>query len=186
MTHSSKQIVETFLVTCARMGDRVAQEQLVSRFQNKFLRHAYRLLGDAEQARDAVQEGWLEILRGLSRLQDDEAFTVWAFRIISRRCARQISGLQKTRKIIQTVSGETTQDTRAEEQIECASDKQSVHQAAARLSSEHKAAIALFYLEEMSVAEVAVVLEIPVGTVKSRLMHARQNLRKVLEGEDHG
>ncbi len=49
-----------------------------------------------------------------------------------------------------------------------------------------RAAIGLFYLEEMSVAEVAVALEIPVGTVKTRLMHGRKKLRATLEGDDHG
>jgi RNA polymerase sigma-70 factor (ECF subfamily) len=51
------------------------------------------------------------------------------------------------------------------------------------LPAGHRAAIALFYLEDMSITEVAVALDIPVGTVKSRLLHARQKLRTVLEGE---
>ena len=56
MVESTKRIVEAYLVTCARLGDRVAKEQLVTRYQKKFLRHAYRLLGEAEQSRDAAQE----------------------------------------------------------------------------------------------------------------------------------
>ena len=106
VVESTKRIVEAYLVTCARLGDRVAKEQLVTRYQKKFLRHAYRLLGEAEQSRDAVQDGWVEILRGLPKLKDDGAFPAWAFRIITRKCAKHIAGLQKARATLETVSGE--------------------------------------------------------------------------------
>ena len=61
-----------------------------------------------------------------------------------------------------------------------------LRKALAKLPKEHRATIGLFYLEEMSVAEVAVALEIPVGTVKTRLMHARKKLRTTIEGDDNG
>ncbi len=186
MARSPRRIVEAYLVTCARLGDRTAREQLVARFQRKFLRHAYRLLGDAEQTRDVVQDGWVEILRGLPKLQDDGAFPAWAFRIITRKCAKHIAGQQKTRKTLTAMSGEPMPDNRADGAIERAIDRKPVHAALAKLPAGHRAAIALFYLEDMSVAEVAVALEIPVGTVKSRLLNARHKLREILEGEDHG
>jgi len=186
MAQNSKHIVEEYLVACARMGDQAAQQQLVSRYQKKFLRHAYRLLGEAEQARDAVQDGWIEILRGLPKLQDDGAFAAWAFRIVTRRCTRAISGFQKNRKVMQTLQGEPRPENSAERDIERAADRKPLNEAMGKLPAEQRAAIALFYLEEMSVAEVAVSMDIPVGTVKSRLMHARQKLRVALEGEDHG
>ena len=88
------------------MGDRAALEQLVIRYQRKLLGHAYRLLGDAESARDAVQEGWIDILRGLSKLQDEETFSVWAFRIITRKCTRHIARLQRNRKVLKNMQGE--------------------------------------------------------------------------------
>ena len=181
-----KRIVESYLVDCARLGDRAAQEQLVVRYQKKFLRHAYRLLGDAEQAKEAVQDGWVEIVRGLPKLKDDGAFQAWAFRIVTRRCAKYIAGLQRTRAMIETVACEPAPGNRAEADNELAADRKPVREALAQLPAKHRAAVALFYLEEMSVAEVAVALDIPVGTVKSRLMHARGMLRAALEGEGHG
>lgn len=186
MTQSTKRIVEQYLVTFARLGDRAAQEQLVTRYQKKFLGHAYRLLGDAEQARDAVQDGWIDILRGLPKLKDDGAFPAWAFRIITRKCARHIDGLQKSRVILQTVADEPGPDHMVADEIECAADRKPLHEALAKLPAEHRGAVALFYLEDMSVAEVAVALDIPAGTVKTRLMNARKKLRAALEGEDHG
>ncbi len=186
MTQTTKRTVDKYLVTFSRLGDRGAQEQLVTRYQKKFLGHAYRLLGDAEQARDAVQDGWMDILRGLPKLKDDSAFPAWAFRIITRKCAKQIAGMQKSRVILQSMSDEPGPDHVAEDEIEQAADRKPLHEALAKLPAEHRGAVALFYLEDMSVAEVAVSLDIPVGTVKSRLMNARKKLRAALEGEDHG
>ncbi len=183
---SPKRIIEKYLVTCARLGDRVAQEELVTRYQKKFLGHAYRLLGDAEQARDAVQEGWIDILRGITKLKDDGAFQAWAFRIITRKCSKHIAGSQKDRVIHQSILDEPGPDHVAGDEIERAADRQPLKEALAKLPSEHRAAVALFYLEDMSVAEVAVALEIPAGTVKTRLMNARKKLRAALEGESHG
>lgn len=186
MAQSTKRIIGKYLVTFARMGDTAAQEQLVIRYQKKFLGHAYRLTGDVEIAKDAVQDGWIDILRGLPSLQDDGAFLAWAFRIITRKCSRHIAGLQKSRVILKAVSEEPQPDHMGGEEIEQAADRGPLHEALTRLPAEHRGAVALFYLEEMSIAEVAVALDIPAGTVKSRLMNARNKLRAALEGEGHG
>ena len=186
VAQGASRIVEDYVVTCAQLGDRAAQEHLVARYQPRFLRHAFRLLGETEPAKDAVQDGWIEILRGLRKLKDSKAFTAWAFRIITRRCAKHIARAQKTRKTMEALSGEQVPDTRAEDKIEHAADRGPLRRALAGLPAEHRAAVALFYLEEMTVAEVAVALDVPAGTVKSRLMNARSKLREALEGDDDG
>ena len=186
MTPSKKRQFNEYLVTRARMGDRAALEQLVKRYQRRFLGHAYRLLGDVEMARDAAQEGWVDILSGLQRLKDEGAFSAWAFRIITRKCARHIAGLQKNREILKSMRNDTGTENQTTGDIDQAMGRQMLRKAMAELPEGHRAAIGLFYLEEMTVAEVAVALEIPVGTVKTRLMNARKKLRKTLEGEDHG
>lgn len=186
MVQGASRIVEDYVVTCAQLGDRAPQEHLVARYQKRFLRHAFRLLGEAEPAKDAVQDGWIEILRGLRTLKDSKAFPAWAFRIITRRCAKHIARAQKTRKTMEALSHGQVPDMTAEDEIEHAADRGPLRQALARLPVEHRAAVALFYLEEMTVTEVAVALDVPVGTVKSRLMNACRKLREALEGDDHG
>jgi len=186
MMQSKKRQFDKYLVARARIGDRDALEQLITRYQSKLLGHAYRLLGNAESAKDAVQEGWIDILRGLYKLKDEEAFSVWAFRIITRKCTLHISRLQKNRKILKNMQGEPRTESTVSNDIEQVLDQRILRKALAKLPDEHRAAIGLFYLEEMSVAEVAVALEIPVGTVKTRLMHARKKLRAALEGDDYG
>lgn len=187
VTQNPKRIVDAYLVTCAQLGDRSAQEQLVSRYQRKFLRHAYRLLGDGEQARDAVQDSWVEIVRGLSKLKDNTAFSAWAFRIVTRRCAKLIAGLQKSRRAVDAASDPSDPSGAATCAPARGDDPTSfleMRDALAALPPAHRATVALFYLEDMNVAEVAVSLDIPAGTVKTRLMHARQKLRAMLTGED--
>ena len=75
-------------------------------------------------------------------------------------------------------------DLPALDPISEADEAQHVRHAIDRLPPDHRATLALFYLEEMGVAEVAVALDIPAGTVKSRLAHARAKLKEILKGED--
>jgi RNA polymerase sigma-70 factor (ECF subfamily) len=173
--------LDSYLVASARLGDRDAYDQLVRRWNGRLLAHAWRLLRDDEAARDAVQEGWIEILRGLARLRDDAAFAAWAYRIVSRRCARGIARARKDRLVAEASA--CRQDEAAEAPPDVL-DARALDRALAQLPPGQQAAIALFYLEEMSVAEVAVALDVPVGTVKTRLMHARRALRGRLEGDE--
>ena len=175
-----------YLITRARLGDRAAQEQLVTRYQRKFLGHAFRFLGDVELAKDAVQEGWIDILRGLYKLKDEDAFSAWAFRIITRKCARHIARRQKNREVLKNMREETSIASTTSDDTNPVLGRDILRKALAKLPEGHRAAIGLFYLEEMSVAEVAVALEIPMGTVKTRLMHARKKLRMTIEGDDNG
>ena len=173
------RLLDEYLLAAARAGDRRAFDALARRWQRKLLAHAWRLLGDAEAARDAVQDGWIEIARGLSRLRDDRAFPAWAFRIVSRRCARFVAA---------NIRGRTLASAPAEEPEavapESGRDHDRLRAAIRALPEEQRAAIALFHFEELSIAEVAVALDVPAGTVKTRLMHARRKLRAALGGDE--
>lgn len=153
---------------------------LAERWHGKLVAHAWRLTGDREAARDAAQAGWVEIVRGLGRLQDERAFAAWAYRIVSRRCARQVGEAVRRRELGEALAAEP--ETMATEPAGTG-DQERLREAIAALPPDQRSAIALFYLEEMSVAEVAVALNIPAGTVKTRLMHARRKLRSALEGD---
>ncbi len=182
----SERIYDEYLVASAIGGDRLAFERLVARWQPRLLRHAWRVLGDAEQARDALQDAWIEILRGLRRLDDVAAFPAWACRIVSRRCYRMM-GRAARAPFGPGVDGSMLEPLVPERDSgEFASDLATVKGALSLLPGPQRAALALFYLEEMSVAEIAVALDVPPGTVKTRLMHARRKLREHLEGNSHG
>ncbi|MEX0899506.1 MAG: sigma-70 family RNA polymerase sigma factor [Gammaproteobacteria bacterium] len=181
MSKEKERALDAYLVASARVGNRNAWRRLVERWQPRFLGHAYRLTGDAELARDAAQDAWAEVLRGLAGLDDVVAFPAWALRIVGRRCARLVNKQVKWRATEAALAREP--DTAPEQSDSAQRDLQltAVRGALHSLSTEQRTAIGLFYLEEMSVAEVAVVLDVPIGTVKTRLMHARRKLRAQLE-----
>ena len=181
MARTAARIFDEYLVVSARAGDAKAFDLLARTWQKKLVAHAWRLTGDAEVARDAAQQGWIEIARGLNRLQDERAFPAWAYRIVSRVCARQIGEAVHRRKL----SAEVAAQPEAEpEEVGSRHDADMLRAAIRALPAEQRTAVALFHFEELSVAEVAVALNVPAGTVKTRLMHARRKLRAVLEGDE--
>lgn len=185
MQDESGRIYDQFLVMAVNTGDRAALARLVARWQPRLLGHARRVLGDGERAQDIVQDAWMQILRGLGSLDDVAAFPAWAFRVVSRCCYRQFrrphldaTGPDDASSCDFGMSGYTS--------AEIGSDMARVMAAIAALPPGQKAALALFHLEGMSVAQVAVALDVPPGTVKTRLMHARYKVRKHLEGDRSG
>lgn len=182
MDRTREQLLDEYLIASARIGDRKAFELLARRWQKKLLAHAWRLTGDVDQAREAAQDGWIEIVRGLGRLRDERAFPAWAYQIVSRRCARQIGRVRRERTLAAAVAAEPVVAVEPPETADPGAAGR-LRVALAALPQAQRAAVALFYLEDLSVAEVAIALNVPAGTVKTRLMHARRSLRAVLEGD---
>lgn len=178
---SIENIVEEYLVAGARLGDHKAIARLAALRGPGLLRHAYRLLGNRDDAQDAMQDAWIEILKGLNGLHDDRAFPAWAYRIVTRRAARIIAANIKRRRHAADVAA--VEDVSIAETASEAADAHAVRQAIKALPPPQAAAISLFYLEDMSVAEVAIALDVPPGTIKTRLMHARTKLNKTLKGD---
>jgi RNA polymerase sigma-70 factor (ECF subfamily) len=172
----AKRALDAYLAAAARTGDRKALALLFKRWNPRLTAHAWRLLGDRDVAGDAVQEAWVEIVRGLPALADTGAFAAWAYRIVSRRCAKAIGRAVRDRRTAEALGGEEGATPAPKPEA------LRLRQAIDTLPPDQRAAIALFYLEDMSVAEVAVALAVPAGTVKTRLMHARHKLRAALEG----
>ncbi|TCO75879.1 RNA polymerase sigma factor [Chromatocurvus halotolerans] len=173
--------LDHYLVSVARMGDRNALEHLAQRWQPKLLAHARRLMGEEEPAREATQDAWLEILRGLPGLREARAFPAWAYRIVSRRCARSIRQRQSRRQrdVAETFDAVASENASPEQ----SASTDELHAVLAGLSAHHRATLALFYLEGLTVTETAAALDIAPGTVKTRLLHARNRLRARLKGD---
>jgi RNA polymerase sigma-70 factor (ECF subfamily) len=112
---TTRQILDRYLVASARVGDRRAFEQLAHRWHRKLAAHAWRLTGDGEAAADAAQAAWVEIARGLPGLRDEGAFAAWAYRIVSRQCARRIGVLQRERTLARELAAERAPDPEAED-----------------------------------------------------------------------
>lgn len=168
---------DELLVTLAISGDRRAAERLARRWHPRFLRTARRLVG-ADLAPSAVQDGWVSILRGIGRLRDPARFAPWAFGILHRRCADALrrhsadrlcdGGESGTEQGVTTLPGEAL----------------AIARAMAALPPDQRLAAQLFFVEGLTLAEIAEVQQVPEGTAKSRLFHARRRLKAALSGDD--
>lgn len=158
------------LVLRAQSGDREAFDVLLRETAPPLLRYVTRVTGDAAMAEDAVQEALIAIVRKIAWLQDASLFRAWAYRIASREAFRL---LRKSRRYVEPVeelvSLEEPVDPWQRERLLASLE---------RLSPASRAVVTLHFLEEMSLGDVAAVLDIPLGTVKSRLSYGLVQLRK--------
>lgn len=182
LSHEASRALDDYLVVAAQSGDGAALNQLVRRWHRRLVAHAWRLTGRHDAAEEVAQIAWVEIVRGLPKLRDERAFRVWAYRIVTRHSAKRVGQIVAERAAINSLSAEAGA-------AECETSPQGVnadrlHRAIATLSPAHRAAVALHYFEGLSVAEVAVALDAPSGTIKTRLMHARNKLRTHFKGDD--
>lgn len=194
MTHRTKgagrpvrsdkdKVYDSFLAASARLGDDRALARLAERWQPRLLAHARRLAGERELAADITQQAWIEIIRGIAGLKDSDAFAAWAYRIVTRRCARAIGRRQRRRGGLAALAIENEAITNESVHCEQHTELAIIQSAMAELPPDQQAAMALFYLDGLRIAEIAVALDTAPGTIKTRLMHARNKLRAKLEGE---
>jgi RNA polymerase sigma factor (sigma-70 family) len=168
---------DALLVTLAQAGDRAAAERLARRWHPRFLRTARRLVG-AELAPSAVQDCWLAIVRGLAGLRDPSRFPPWAFGILRRRCADSIRRAQTERRHARDcVPGDSSGPGLPDERL-------AIAQAMAALPPDQRLAAHLFFVEGLTLGEIAEAQGVPLGTAKSRLFHARRRLKAALSGDE--
>ena len=187
MTDSRKRILGEYLVLCAQDGDRAAFGRLTRLWQPALLRHARRLCDDSDQAHDILQEAWLDIVRGINRLETPAAFPAWAWRIVSRKAAARVRSRQGERRLAQGLAVEmegAAVDGAGE--AETRTDLAAIRLAMAHLPDTQRITLALHHQDGLTVSEIAVVLGVPAGTVKTRLMHARRKLAEHFDPNQEG
>ena len=170
MNRPVEQVVDEILVMDCQSGSVKALEMLVSRWQKRLWRHAYRLVDDTEAAWDVTQQSWLGIIKGLRKLQDPANFKAWAYRIATNTSVDWI----KRRRAAKQIRIEEIQDPEQKEKKDIG-----VKELLQKLDMKKRAVLSLYYLEQLSVPEVSVALRIPQGTVKSRLASARKELKEL-------
>lgn len=170
--HESRPLDEYLVVEC-QLGNAEAFTALVRRWHGALVLRAERLTDDREAALEVAQESWIGIIRGLPGLRDPRRFPGWAMRIVANKARDRIRREQSRRGVAAVVQldGERGPDQ----------DLERVRDGLAELEPEQRALLRLHYLEGRPVAEIAAALRIPEGTVKSRLHHARNQLRLCLE-----
>jgi len=185
MERGSERILDEYLVLLAQGGSRPALDLLVRRWTPRLLRHATRLLGASEPARDTVQEIWAGALRSLRGLSDPAQFPAWIYAIATRKCADAVRRAVRRRRSEEAAVTDRALNAPPPDSMARAGDGLDLSDALRRLPVDQRIVIDMFYLDDLGVEEIAAALGIPAGTVKSRLHHARQVLKTHLEGEHH-
>jgi len=177
-----ERIDDQLLVLRCQQGDPAAFDRLVGRWQERLWRHAWRLTEDETAAWDVLQEAWIAIARGLRRLEDEAAFPAWAYRIVSHKCRDWVRREARRRRTDRTYTerAQAAGEEAGQRQQRCAGLKEAV----AQLPHRDRAILSLRYQEQFDTAEIAGILGVPEGTVKSRLHYARKRLRQYLEEND--
>ena len=175
---------ETGLVARLRARDLTAFDDLVRIFERPVYALCFRLLGDAEEARDAAQETFLKVYRGLGGFRAESGLKTWIYRIAINQ-ARSTERWWRRRHRGNTTSLEATlgstlpgKGLSPEAQAIANQRERRIMSALGEIKQEYRVALVLREIEELSYEEIAETLQISIGTVKSRIARGRDELRR--------
>ena len=185
-TTREERALEELLVLRCQARDRAALDLLVERWHPRLLRLVRRLTQEHD-VDEVVQEIWLSIVRGLQGLRDPAHFASWAYRLASNKCVDWIRGRQRDRGLGRQMAEQPLAVLSRAGVISEAEPQQdettlgTMRAGLAELSAAHRTVLEMHYLDELPLAHIAKALDVPRGTIKSRLFHARKRLREHLE-----
>lgn len=166
------------LVGSAQTGDLDAYGEIVRRFQDMGYGYAYSILGDFHLAEDATQEAFIEAYRCLENLRQPAAFPGWFRRIVFKHCDR----LRRRKKIpaapLEAAAEVASPDSQPSQRLEDSEMRDNVLAAIRSLPARQREVTTLFYINGYSQNDIAEFLEVPTGTVKSRLAASRPQLKE--------
>jgi RNA polymerase sigma-70 factor (ECF subfamily) len=170
-------------------GETAAYGELVRRYQNRLYNTVFRLVGSAEDARDIVQDSFISAFEALNRFHGDSQFFTWLYRIAVNA---SISHKRKQRRTLRSGQGgsagiapepaDLSDGHAPDAALQRSEDRRSVQEALMRLGSEFRAVLVLREIDGRKYEEIAELLNLPIGTVRSRIHRARLELRLILEG----
>jgi RNA polymerase sigma-70 factor (ECF subfamily) len=172
---------EWMAVRC-QLGERAAFDELIQRWHGPVWRYVRHLSEDDEAAHDIAQDIWLRVLRGIGGLRDPARLRAWLFGIAHRTWVDTLRKKYAARTAdLDEVGQYELPDPGGPEELE--QELAAMEEELMRLPAIEREALTLFYLRELSLQEIAQALDIPIGTVKSRLHRARRMLRRELSGK---
>jgi len=171
------KIFDALLVLQYQSGDKKALGMLVKRHHNRFCNHANWYLRDLDASKDVVQDCWGIIINKLVNLRDPNSFSSWAMRIVTRKSIDILKQNNTKREKLKQYQYTNLEGTNNKENTEIIK----LQQAIKSLPNNQQIVLRLFYTQEYSLIEIGNILDISVGTVKSRLFHAREKLKTILK-----
>ena len=180
MTKKQTIYYELLVLRCKR-GQKDALQELVGTWENKLFYYIRRMVDEEQDAWQILQDTWVKVISNIKKLRDPKKLPSWLY-TIARNTA--LSHLRKKYKRQALFEPDTNVRNLEDPANNIAfEDVRQVHFGLAKISLHHREVLTLFFLQDLSIEEIAEVLQIPPGTVKSRLHHAKRALKAILEKE---
>lgn len=170
---------ETILVARSKEGDPIAFEELVRRGERIVYNLAYRFMRDPTLAEDMAQEAFLKAYRLLSGFRGDCSFSTWLYRVTSSVCLTELNRRKKRGEVELLPSHAES----AVSPNEYNDTHEIIRRCVTKLPERYASIVTLYYLEEISYEEIANIMNIPMGTLKTWMHRARNQLKKIVEKE---
>lgn len=181
MTEKEKIYNELIILRCRRK-DRDAFEELIRRWENKLFYYIRRLVTNEEEAWDILQETWVKVFQCIGSLKNPGSLSPWLYSIARHSAMdhwRDRFANVQTEEMDEEMLAEIPDDNTLD-----FDNAEKVHRGLDRISLAHREVLTLFFLEDFSIMEIASILNVATGTVKSRLHYAKRELRLELEKEE--
>ncbi|MBM7554143.1 RNA polymerase sigma factor SigW [Thalassobacillus pellis] len=172
-----------------KKGDHAAFEDVVTFYQNKVYQICFRMIGNKHEAEDLAQEAFIRAYTNIDRFDEKRKFSTWLYRIATNLTIDRIRKKKPDYFLDAEVKGTeglnmysqlAADQALPEEEVESLELQTYIHKEILALPPKYRSVIVLRFLDELSLQEIADVLEIPVGTVKTRIHRGREALRKRL------
>ncbi len=163
-------------------GNQLAFSELYIRYKDRMYYYFYRMLGhSAEQANDFLQELFMKLIEKPDSYNPEYSFSTWLYSVANNMCKNEYRSRNVRQQYHSEVSMEPKIDYLDDRTVEPEQLVEKIFQTLDLLGEEHRSAFLLRYRESFSIKEVAAILELPEGTVKSRLFYAKKILAEKLE-----
>jgi RNA polymerase sigma-70 factor (ECF subfamily) len=167
------------IVSRVLRGDVHAYAELVARYRDRYARYALHMLGNREDAEEALQDAFTRAYRSLARCDDPERFGAWLFRILVNRC--RTAGARRGRRARTFVTDEAALLEASEEHPSTrAAWREEIEHALSRLRPEQREAFLLKYVEDLGYEEMSQMTGVGISALKMRVMRACERLRELL------
>jgi RNA polymerase sigma-70 factor (ECF subfamily) len=191
---SERASEDLMLIERAQSGDRYALNELVRKHETRAYQYAIRLTRNAEEAADVVAEAFVRVHNALPNFKGNSLFSTWLYRILTN-CYLDIRKKESRRQTMPLDSGVQTDSGEVERQYEDTGDSPQdtlergergdrIRAALRKLPEYQQSMILMYHAEQLSYEEISEALDLPIGTVKSRLNRARMSLREHLTRDE--
>ena len=176
-------IEDSKLVMEYQSGNQKALTVLVERWHKKFCEKAFWIVKDADLAKDIAQDSWRTIIKNIECLEKPESFASWSLRIVCSKSFDVLRAAKRKENALHDFKQE--QESISEDEKDNEQVKEALIKTMKQLPANQQLVIKLFYVEDYSLKEISQLLKISNGTVKSRLFHAREKLKKILKNKNY-